>query len=56
LLIFLKDLFVELGGVRTLCALLHSKDKRIINEALTALSYIVADSESNRQALLMENG
>ncbi|XP_032236424.2 uncharacterized protein LOC5511221 [Nematostella vectensis] len=52
----IQDQFVELGGVRTLCALLHSKDKRVVNEAVTALSYIVADSEANRQTLLNENG
>lgn len=51
-----QDQFVELGGVRTMCALLHSKESRVVNEAVTALSYIVSDSEANRQVVIGENG
>lgn len=47
---------MELGGVRTMCALLHSKENRVLNEAVTALSYIVSDSEANRQVVIGENG
>ena len=47
---------MELGGIRTLCALLRSKNTRVGNEAVTALSYIVADSETNRMAVISENG
>lgn len=52
----IQDQFVELGGVRTMCALLHSKENRVVNEAVTALSYIVSDSEANRQVVIGENG
>lgn len=52
----IQDKFVELGGVRTMCALLHSKENRVVNEAVTALSYIVSDSEENRQVVIGENG
>jgi len=52
----IQDQFVELGGVRTMCALLHSKENRVVNEAVTALSYIVSDSEENRQVVIGENG
>ena len=55
-LLSLQDQFKELGGIRTLCALLRSKNPRVVNEAVTALSYIVADSEANRVAVLSENG
>ena len=51
-----QDQFVELGGVRTMCALLHSKENRVVNEAVTALSYIVSDSEENREVVIAENG
>ncbi|KAM7444435.1 hypothetical protein ABFA07_006950 [Porites harrisoni] len=52
----IQDQFVELGGVRTMCALLHSKENRVVNEAVTALSYIVSDSEENREVVIAENG
>ncbi|KAK2557422.1 hypothetical protein P5673_020545 [Acropora cervicornis] len=41
----IQDQFVDLGGVRTMCALLHSKENRVVNEAVTALSYIVSDMQ-----------
>ena len=47
---------MEMGGVRTMCALLHSKENRVVNEAVTALSYIVSDSEENRHVVVGENG
>lgn len=52
----IQDQFVDLGGVRTMCALLHSKENRVVNEAVTALSYIVSDSEENRHVVIGENG
>ena len=55
-LFLIQDQFVELNGVRTMCALLHSKETRVVNEAVTALSYIVSDSEANRQAFIAEKG
>ena len=54
--VYYQDQFVELGGVRTMCALLHSKENRVVNEAVTALSYIVSDSEENREVVIAENG
>ncbi|CAB4026011.1 ARABIDILLO 2-like [Paramuricea clavata] len=48
--------FVEAGGIRTLCALLRSSDMRVVTEAVTAMSYIVADNEANRLSFITENG
>ncbi|CAH1775526.1 unnamed protein product, partial [Owenia fusiformis] len=52
----IQDTFVEMGGVKTLTALLHSTERRLIYEAATALSYIVADSEENKQAIVADHG
>ena len=52
----IKDQFVELGGVGTLTTLLHSSNERVVQEAATALSYIVSDTEENRQAVVAEHG
>lgn len=52
----IQDHFIELGGARTLCALLHSKSERLMNEAVMAISYIVADSDSNKHAIVAEDG
>lgn len=54
--ILTKDEFIEIGGARTLCALLHSKSERLMNEAVMAISYIVADSETNKHAIIAEDG
>ena len=56
LLLTFQDQFIELGGARTLCALLHSKSERLMNEAVMAISYIVADSETNKDAIVDEDG
>jgi hypothetical protein len=52
----LQEKFVEAGGIRTLCALLRSSDMRVVTEAVTAMSYIVADNEANRLSFISENG
>ena len=52
----MQDNFVEMGGVRTLSALLHSKSARVIYQCATALSYIVSDSEENKSAVVADHG
>lgn len=52
----IQDQFIEIGGARTLCALLHSNSQRLMNEAVMAISYIVADSDGNKHALVAEDG
>lgn len=52
----LKDQFIEIGGAQTLCGLLHSRSERLMNEAIMAISYIVADSENNKSAIIDEDG
>lgn len=52
----IQNQFIDLGGARTLCALLHSNSERLMNEAVMAISYIVADSESNKHAIVAEDG
>ncbi|XP_072026048.1 uncharacterized protein [Amphiura filiformis] len=52
----IQDQFVELGGVGTLTTLLHSNNERVVQEAATALSYIVSDTEENRQAVVADRG
>lgn len=52
----LQDQFIDLGGARTLCALLHSKSERLMFEAAMTISYIVSDSESNRKAIAADEG
>ncbi|XP_065679699.1 uncharacterized protein LOC101238093 isoform X1 [Hydra vulgaris] len=52
----IQDKFIELGGARTLCALLHSASKQLMNEAVMAISYIVSDSETNRHAIVADDG
>ncbi|XP_046850968.1 uncharacterized protein LOC124444401 isoform X2 [Xenia sp. Carnegie-2017] len=48
--------FVDVGGIRTLSALLQSNDMRVVTEAVTAMSYIVAYNEANKLAFIAENG
>ncbi|XP_078615359.1 uncharacterized protein LOC144884174 [Branchiostoma floridae x Branchiostoma japonicum] len=52
----IQDKFVEMGGIRTLTAVLHAKDQRVVKEAATALSYIVSDSEENKPAIVADHG
>ncbi|PIK49983.1 hypothetical protein BSL78_13135 [Apostichopus japonicus] len=52
----IQDQFVEAGGVTTLSTILHSQNKRLVQEAATALSYIVADSDENKQVVAAERG
>ncbi|XP_071960866.1 uncharacterized protein [Antedon mediterranea] len=52
----IQDQFVEMGGVSTLSTLLHSTNKRIIQEAVTAISYIVSDSEDNKHSVVADRG
>eukprot|EP00057_Strongylocentrotus_purpuratus_P025677 XP_011680151.1 PREDICTED: uncharacterized protein LOC589849 [Strongylocentrotus purpuratus] len=52
----IQDQFVESGGIRTLTTLLHSRNTRLVQEAITALSYIVSDSEDNKHAVISDRG
>ncbi|XP_066296555.1 uncharacterized protein [Branchiostoma lanceolatum] len=52
----IQDKFVEMGGVRTLTAVLHAHDQRVVKEAATALSYIVSDSEENKPTIVADHG
>lgn len=52
----IQDTFVESGGVKTLTALLHSKDHKLVYQAATALSYITADSEENKYSVATDHG
>ncbi|XP_077998357.1 uncharacterized protein LOC144451400 [Glandiceps talaboti] len=52
----IQDQFVEMGGLSTLTTLLHSNDPRIVQEASTALSYIVSDSEENKAQVVSDRG
>lgn len=52
----IQDNFVEIGGVKTLTALLHSKNQRIVYQACTALSYITSDSEENKFSVATQHG
>ncbi|XP_071478715.1 uncharacterized protein [Diadema antillarum] len=52
----IQDQFVENGGVATLTTLLHSRNPRLVQEAITALSYIVSDSEENKHAVIADRG
>ena len=52
----IQDNFVEMGGVKTLTALLHSKDQRLVYQAATAISYIVSDSEENKNSVISDHG
>ena len=45
-----------MGGARTLCTLLHSRNGRLIFEAAMTISYIVSDSEDNRKAIADDEG
>ena len=52
----IQDAAVEQGGVRALTALLHSSQQRLVYQAATALSYIVADSDDNKFAVVADHG
>jgi len=47
---------VEMGGIKTLSALLHSTHHRLVHETAVALSYIVSDSEENKGAVIADHG
>ena len=47
---------MESGGITTLTTLLHSRNTRLVQEAVTALSYIVSDSEDNKHAVIADRG
>ncbi len=47
---------MNMGGVKTLTALLHSPEPQLVYEAATALSYIVSDSEENKAAIVADHG
>ncbi|XP_067951093.1 uncharacterized protein [Watersipora subatra] len=52
----IQDKFVEIGGVKHLTALLHSRGERCVQEAMTAISYVVQDSEQNKHAVIADRG
>ncbi|XP_065061234.1 uncharacterized protein LOC135688341 [Rhopilema esculentum] len=52
----IQDQFIDMGGARTLCALLHSRSERLVFEAAMTISFIVSDSENNRKAIADEEG
>ncbi|KAI0237039.1 hypothetical protein LSAT2_012485 [Lamellibrachia satsuma] len=52
----IQDTFVEMGGVRTLTALLRSKNHRIVYQVTSALSYIVSDSDDNKNVIVTDHG
>ncbi|XP_070562022.1 uncharacterized protein [Ptychodera flava] len=52
----IQDQFVDMGGITTLTTLLHSSDARVVQEAATALSYIVSDSEDNKAHVVSDRG
>ncbi|XP_076801038.1 uncharacterized protein LOC143445665 [Clavelina lepadiformis] len=52
----IQDQFISLGGAKTLTALLHSKNLRTAHEAITAISYIVADSDENKFFITSDHG
>ena len=45
-----------MGGVKTLSALLHSANNRLVYEAALALSYIVTESEDHKASLIQDHG
>eukprot|EP00794_Sanderia_malayensis_P015116 gene15116-16672_t len=52
----IQNQFIELGGARTLCALLHNKSDRLVFEAAMTISFIVSDNENNRKAIASDDG
>ena len=56
LLPWLQDNFVEMGGVQTLTALLHSVNNRLVYLAAAALAYIVSDTEENKERVINDHG
>lgn len=52
----IQDNLVEVGGVKTLTALLHSKSPKVVYQACTALSYIASDSEENKYSVASPQG
>lgn len=52
----IQDQFVSIGGIRTLTALLNTKNHRTLKEAITAISYVVQDSDENKSSVVTEQG
>ncbi|ELT98694.1 hypothetical protein CAPTEDRAFT_227098 [Capitella teleta] len=52
----IQDNFIEIGGVRSLTALLHSPSARVVYQCATAISYIVSDAEENRSSIVADHG
>ncbi|RDD42421.1 hypothetical protein TrispH2_005399 [Trichoplax sp. H2] len=52
----IQDQFVAIGGVRTLCALLHGRTDKIIYEAATALFYLISDNDNNKMVIVEDTG
>jgi hypothetical protein len=58
-----QDNFVEMGGVKTLTALLRSENSRVMQEAASALYTIVSESDehneqknANQNAVVSDHG
>ncbi|XP_041377932.1 uncharacterized protein LOC121390227 [Gigantopelta aegis] len=51
-----QDAFVDMGGVRTMTAVLHSPHPRVMQEAAVALYTIVSESEHNKSAVVADHG
>ncbi|KAK3104942.1 hypothetical protein FSP39_013664, partial [Pinctada imbricata] len=52
----IQDNFVEMGGVKTLTALLNSENSRIMQEAALAIFTIVAESDEHKHVVVMDHG
>lgn len=52
----IQDQFVAIGGMRMLTALLNTKNRRTLKEAITAISYIVEDSDDNKASVIADQG
>ena len=46
---------MEMGGARSLSALLHSKHEKLVYQAALALSHVSAESDDNKLALATDN-
>lgn len=48
----IQDEFVEYGGANSLTALLRAKNSRTVHQAITALNYVVSDSDKNKMSVV----
>ncbi|XP_064642369.1 uncharacterized protein LOC135496785 [Lineus longissimus] len=52
----IQDRFVEIGGMKTLSAVLNSPIERLVYEAASAISYVVSESDENKQVVVQGHG